>query len=223
MTFSQMQPGKYTIMGHTGTISVSPNIVSTDKPVRAQLRIATSFDRHSLLSIPISPEIPNTYTWRDVFTQRGLQKAPGSYVSASAYGGGLAFVIPTIRPPLSSLASIEIHPKIKELSSEDELLNYILYDIVQDVNTVLKNTDCEYKISINFSEDFDDPEWTHANVIILVDDEDYDQVLDLWEEVSTKVDEYFDMLRMKTQADPSKLAELNRLRDFINIRFISEE
>jgi len=218
-----MQPGKYTVMGHTGTLSAPPNIVSTGKLVRAQLRIATSFDRHSLLSIPISREITNTYTWRDVFTQRGLQKAPDSYISASAHGGGLAFVIPTVRLPLVSLANIEIHPKVKELSSKDELLNYILYNIIQDVNTILKNTDCEYKISIDYSEDFEDPEWTHANVIILIDDEDYDQVLDLWEEVSTKVDEYFDMLRMKTQAYPSKLAELNRLRDFINIRFISEE
>jgi len=45
----------------------------------------------------------------------------------------------------------------------------------------------------------------------------------LWEDVSSKVDEYFTRLRRKTETDPNKINELNHLRDFINIRFISEE
>ncbi|HOI68213.1 MAG: hypothetical protein A4E50_01059 [Methanosaeta sp. PtaB.Bin087] len=223
MTLSQIQPGKYTNMGHTRTISAPPNIIATDKAVRTQLRMVTYSDKHSLLSIPISPELPHIRTWADVFTQKGLQKAPDTYVSASVHGGGLALVIPTVRPQILSLARVEIHPKIQELASEDKLLDNILYDIVQDVNTYLESTEYKYKISVDFSKDFEDPEWINANVVILIKGGKYDQILDLWEDVSSKVDEYFTRLRRKTETDPNKINELNHLRDFINIRFISEE
>jgi hypothetical protein len=160
---------------------------------------------------------------RRIYTQKGLQKAPDTYVSDSVHGGGLALVIPTVRPQILSLARVEIHPKIQELASEDKLLDNILYDIVQDVNTYLESTEYKYKISVDFSKDFEDPEWINANVVILIKGGKYDQILDLWEDVSSKVDEYFTRLRRKTETDPNKINELNHLRDFINIRFISEE
>jgi len=95
--------------------------------------------------------------------------------------------ITTVKPRLLSLAGVEIHPKIEELSSEDKLLENILYDIVQDVNKFLKNTKYEYRVSIDFSEDFEYPDWKHANIVIQIADRDYDHVLDLWDEISSEV------------------------------------
>jgi len=128
----------------------------------------------------------------------------------------------SISPSKLSSLDVEIHPHILDISLKDQLFDVILSDIVQNTKILLQNKQYKFNVRIDFSEDREYPDWNHADVVIQIAEEDYDRVLDLWDEVSTNVEEYFN----KTKIDPQdhiNADELDRLSDFINIRLITGE
>ncbi len=77
----------------------------------------------------------------------------------------------------------------KNLLSQDEILMNIVNEIIDIACNVVNSTNKEYRTHIFLSEDMEIPGWKHLVFSVEVREENYDNILNLWDEVENRVEE----------------------------------
>jgi hypothetical protein len=108
--------------------------------------------------------------------------------------------------------NLSMDQEIKELLSTDIYFNYILFNILKILNNVLDEYRHPYRVEVLLETDEDNPNWTHADISVKLNDESIGS--EIWKKSSKKAKEFYKSIEM-TKLIPSET--IKRIHKFIYI------
>ncbi|MDQ1281318.1 MAG: hypothetical protein QG670_2583 [Thermoproteota archaeon] len=122
--------------------------------------------------------------------------------------------------PVFELSRFNIDSEILTLTNEDPYLQLVLSRILPNLEATLRTLGKEFKIRVETLKDKEMPDWRNANIIAEIDDDNFDEVLNLWERASEELRELLKSLGQTDEIPQTKATDLNK---FINITFMPTE
>lgn len=124
------------------------------------------------------------------------------------------FKIPTLSGSIEM--KLKIFPEIANLVKEDEQLNYVLFNIFNIIGAQLDMVGKEYNTSARYYVDNENPNWFRIRICTIVTNIDFESLLNIWEQVSSKVENFINSLREEFDC-----VDIDQLNDLIGIEFDS--
>ena len=127
------------------------------------------------------------------------------------------FKTPTISESLRS--KLNVSSEIEELRSENNHFKHVLDSIFNLIENPLNRIGYGYHIDVALDVDQDLPSWSRANIIVGINGIDYQQILNLWDDIGSEIGCYLESLKRNSMFPQE---EALRLYNFINISFVPE-
>lgn len=126
----------------------------------------------------------------------------------------------SIKKPVFEMSRFNIDSEISDLTSEDQSLQLVLSRILPNLEAKISTLGKGFKIRVETIKDKDMPDWRNANIIAEIEDDDFDELLNLWEQASA---ELRTLLKSLGQTKDISERRANELNNFINISFVPIE
>lgn len=95
-------------------------------------------------------------------------------------------LVQTLLPPLQ-IRTLSISLEVGEILDKNEYLKIVLDNALLEIQKILNLKDENYIINVSLEQDIEVPEWKEIVVSIQVRERDYNEKMNLWEEIEEKV------------------------------------
>lgn len=115
-----------------------------------------------------------------------------------------------------TVSNLYISPEIRDYISGDEYFKYALYKTLRIIEEKLSAIGKPYQVDVKLEINPFNPKDRHSDISIRIEENDYEHILDLWNDVGSSVGVF-----LKSLADGTimPVAVANRIYDFINVIF----
>lgn len=102
-------------------------------------------------------------------------------------------ILPEVRLLVQTLFSppqirtLSISPEVQEILEKDEYSKIVLDNVLLEIQETLDLRDENYTVNVSLEQDIEVPEWREIVVAIQVRERDYNEKMNLWEEIEEKV------------------------------------
>jgi len=115
-----------------------------------------------------------------------------------------------------SLTLIYIKTKIYELTEDaetllatDELLISVVTEAVDKIEEIVSKTYPTHKVKIYLSKDMEVPKWNELVTSIIIDEENFDRMIETWDKIEKKIEEIIAKVKEEKGEDISHLEEID--------------